>query len=260
MSLIDKVGTYLGFAPTHGVDTTKNGYPQLVLQCEASHYYDEEIGDYVEVDNQELRAFLVLYGKDGKPIRNCGQVKKVFGWDGLSFQALAEMNLSETHFLFRVEENTWEGNTSLQVSWIDVDTASPTRQISSLDTKELQNLDAKFGLAKVGKKTDTKKPSGKPKVPRGKREDKNTSVPAGPPSPTTKPASTVGKKTGSTTREAAWAYITDEIPEAALSEEGRTIAWSEAIEEIHGGPDDDTLTNEEWFQVQTKIVLDSIPY
>ncbi len=271
MSLIDRVGTFLGYAPIHGVDKSSGGFPQLVLQCEATHYYDEEVEDYVEVTDQELRAYLVLYGSKGKPIRNCEQVKKVFGWDGLSFQALAEMDLSETRFLFRVEENTYEGNTTLQVSWIDDDEASPTRQISSLDTKSLQGLDAKFGLAKVGKKTDKPKPTGKPKPPTTtKKKDTKKKVEektktetqtateanaSGPPAPVTKE-----EKTGSTTREDAWAYIEEQIPEAALSAEDRAIAWTEAIEKIHGGPDDDTLTPEEWFHVQTLIVGETIPF
>ncbi len=270
--LIDKVGTFLGYAPIHGVDTTKNGYPQLVLQCIATHYYDEDVEDYVEVTDQELRAYLVLYGKDGKPIRNCEQVKKVFDWDGLSFQALAEMDLKDIRFLFRVEENTYEGNTTLQVSWVDVDTASPTRQISSLDTKDLQKLDAKFGLAKVGKKTDKPKPTGKPKPPKTtttkkkdtkKAEEKKIETSpdvtnSGPPASV--PKATPEKKTGSTTREDAWAYIKDQVPEAALSEEELGIAWTKAVETIHHGPDDDTLTPGEWFLVQELIISEAIPY
>ncbi len=281
MSLIDKVGTFLGYAPSHGVDTTKNGYPQLILQCEASHYYDEDVEDYVEVADQELRAFLVLYGKEGKPLRNCEQVKKVFDWDGQSFQALAEKDISETRFLFRVEENTYGDNTTLQVSWIDVDTASPTRQISSLDTKDLQKLDAQFGLAKVGKKTDKKKPTGKPPIPgaskkkttKKKAEEKpvqtatgattsgqpGKDVPLGPIGPPA-PVKAEEKKTGSTTREDAWAYVSDQIPEAALSEEERGIAWTKAIETIHHGPDDDTLTPGEWFLVQELIISETIPF
>jgi hypothetical protein len=285
MSLIDRVGTFLGYAPIHGVDTTKNGYPQLVLQCEASHYYDEDVEDYVDVADQELRAFLVLYGKDGKPLRNCEQVQKVFGWDGLSFQTLAEMDLSNIRFLFRVEEHTWDNDTKLQISWIDVDTASPTRQISSLDTKDLQKLDAKFGLAKVGKKTDKPKPTGKPKPPKVSTKKKDTekktetktateavaettteTATSGPPAPAPVAtpeelaATTPEKKTGSTTREAAWNYIAESIPEKALSTEDRANVWNEAIERIHGGPDDDTLTGAEWFQVQKLIISEVIPF
>lgn len=278
MSLISQVGTFLGYAPIHGVDTTKNGYPQLVLQCEATHFYDEEVEDYIEVDGQELRAYLVLYGKEGKPIRNCEQVKKVFGWDGASFQALAEMNISETRFLFRVEENTYNENTTLQVSWIDDDEASPTRQISSLNTKDLQTLDTKFGLVKAGKKGATKpKPTGKPAPPKTstkkttakdktstKKTETKTATEATTPAPTTGPpipvTKTEEKKTGSTTREAAWEYIAESIPVAVLSDEDRAIAWTEAIEKIHGGPDDDTLTPEEWFAVQELVLSENLPF
>lgn len=264
--LIDRVGTYLGYASSHGVDTSSGGFPQLVLQCDATHYYDEDVEDYVEIEPQELRAWLVLYGKDLKPIRNCEQVKKVFEWNGLSFQALAEMEISETRFLFRVEENTYKGDGSMQVSWIDVDTASPTRQISSLDTKALQDLDAQFGLAKVGKKTDTKKPTSKPTPPKAstkKTSTKKTSKPETPKTskaPAPKAKEEKEEKTGSTTRDDAWKYISEQIPVAALSEDDRAVAWSRAIKKIHGGPDDDTLTGEEWFQVQELIISETIPF
>ncbi len=275
MRLIKRVGTYLGFAPSHGVNQSSGGFPQLVLQCEATHYYDEEIGEYVEItEDTELRAYLVLYGKEQKPLRNCEQVKKAFEWDGQSFQALAEMDISNTRFLFRVEENTYEGNTTLQVSWIDKDDADPTRQVSSLDTKDLQNLDAKFGLAKVGKKTDKPKPTGKPTVPGASKKKKKTTTEAaekktetktateatasGPPAPVK--TDVKEEDSGSTTRDDAWNYITEQIPEAALSVEDRAIAWSKAIETVHGGPDDDTLTGEEWYKVQQLIMNDVLPF
>lgn len=282
--LIDKVGTYLGYATSHGVGQSSGGYPQLELQCEATHFYDEEVGDYVEVTDQESRAFLVLYGKDQKPLRNCEQVKKVFGWEG-SFPKLATMDLSKTRFLFRVKENVWDGNTNYKVDCIDVDTASPTGQISSLDVKDLQALDIKYGITSVGKKGDKPKPTGKPTVPGASKKKKDTkkdvkkepetaaevakgltetateATGSGPPVSTLfAPAPVEEKKTGSTTREAAWEYIKDQVPEAALSEADRAIAWTKAIETIHKGPDDDTLTPEEWFFVQELIINEAIPY
>lgn len=271
--LINQVGTYLGYAPIHAVGISSGGLPQLELQCEATHYYDPEVEDYVEVEDLELRAYLVLYGKNHKPIRNCEQIKKVFGWDGASFQILNELDIKETRFLFRVKENVWEGNTNYKVDWIDVDTASPTGQISSLDTKELQNLDKKFGLMKAGKKGETKaKPKGAPAVPKAStkktdakgtsKKEKQTATEAvattGPPA--SAPAPKVETKTGKTTRDDAWNYIEEEIPEAALSVEDRAVAWTKAIEKIHGGPDDDTLSDEEWFLVQELILSENLPF
>ncbi len=269
--LIDQAGAYLGYATAHGVDESSGGFPQLVLQCEATHRYDEEVEDYVEIEPQELRAWFVLYGKDQKPLRNCEQARKVFDWDGMSFQTLAEMDISQTRFLFRVEENTYKADGSMQVSWIDVDTASPTRQISSLDTKDLQDLDAKFGLAKVGKKTETKKPAGKPKPPATAKTEEapkttgkaKTEKPVTPKASAPAPAPKEDKKeekTGSTTRDDAWNYISEQIPDAALSADDRAVAWTKAIEKVHGGPDDDTLTGEEWFQVQELIISENLPF
>ncbi len=269
MSLIDKAGVYLGFATSHGVDESSGGFPQLVIDCEATHIYDPEVEDYVEVDPQELRAWLVLYGKNQKPLFNCDDVKKVFSWGGMSFQTLAEMDLSKTRFMFRVSPNTYKDDGSMQIDGIDVDTASPVRSIASLDTEDLQNLDKKFGLAKVGKKTDKPKPTGKPTVPGASKkkttkeaDEKKTATEAtasGPPAPV-KANAKKEEDTGSTTRDDAWKYIEEQIPEAALSEENRAVAWNEAVEKIHGGPDDDTLTGEEWYKVQQLVLNDNIPF
>ncbi len=273
--LIDKTGTYLGYVTASGVDKSSGGFPQLIIDCETTHIYDPEVEDYVEVEAQELRAWLVLYGKNQKPIFNCEDVKKVFGWDGMSFQTLAEMDLTQTRFMFRVSLNTYKDDGSMQIDGIDVDTASPTRGISSLDVKDLQNLDSTFGLAKVAKKTDPKKkPTGKPTVPGATKKKttpkkdaklKNDPAPVPVPQATIEEKATEEKvvkeeKTGSTTRDDAWNYISEQIPERALSADDRAVAWTKAIETIHGGPDDDTLTGEEWFKVQQHIIAETIPF
>ncbi len=284
--LISEKGTYLGYATAHGVDKSSGGFPQLVIDCEATHMYDPEVEEYIEIDPAILRAWLVLYGKDQKPLFNCDAAKKVFGWDGLSFQTLAEMDISQIRFMFRVSENTYKDDGSMQIDGIDLDSAAPVRGISSLDTKDLQSLDATFGLAKVGKKTEPQKPAGKPKPPAvGKAsktekapkttkpktskapktsKPKNDCAPASaPPAPATEVYEAKvdeEEKTGSTTRDDAWNYIFEQIPERALSTDGKAVAWTEAIEKIHGGPDDDTLTGEEWFKVQTLIISETIPF
>jgi hypothetical protein len=265
--LITEKGVYLGYVLAHGVDESSGGFPQLVIDCECSHRYDEETEEYVEVEAQELRAWLILYGKNQKPSFNCDAVKKVFGWDGLSFQTLAEMDLTETRFMFRVSENDYKADGSMQVDGIDSEDASPTRDISSMDAKGLQGMDAKWGLAKVAKKTGPKaKPGGAPKAPTTKKKKKavkKTKKKAAPvPPPTEKATEEVASEeaTGSTTRDDAWNYICEQIPEAALSEEDRPNVWTEAINKIHGGPDDDTLTGEEWFRVQEHIVDTHLPF
>ena len=258
MSLITQVGTYLGYASSHAVNESSGGYPQLELQCEATHYYDEEVGDYVEVEDLELRAFLVLYGKNQKPIRNCEQVKKVFKWGG-SFPELATMDLKDTRFLFRVKENPWNGDINYKVDWIDIDTASPTGQISSLDIKDLQALDIRYGIVSAGKKTDSKpKPTGSPKPPKASTKKTKEPEKSGPPSPA--PATPPETKdeipiTGKTTRDGAWEAIADLVDPKTLSEEQLAIVWAKTIQDVHGGPDDDTLTENEWFKIQ-KIILD----
>jgi len=121
-NLIDRAGTFRGSILSHAVGATKNGFPQWTVQLFVAECYDEESGEWVdwsEVAENELTGFLVLYDGKGNQTLNHKQVEKVTGWDGMDFEVLDNMDLSELGIQFRVAENTYNDKTNLQVEWID---------------------------------------------------------------------------------------------------------------------------------------------
>lgn len=168
MSLIDQAATFRGRITDHGVSLTKNEYPQLVLQLQADEIYDDENKvwvDWVGYDEREITAYLVLFGGNKKETLNAQQVKKVTNWDGNSFQALNDMDLSEVGVQFRVEERTYDNKTSFQVNWVDEYDAEPGRTVRKLDPEELKKLDAQYAqlLKQSGKRAaPAKAPANQP--------------------------------------------------------------------------------------------------
>jgi hypothetical protein len=142
MNAIDRPGTFRGKPLEWGVSETKNGFPQFVVRFQATEFYDEEAGAYMpwaEYD-QEATAFLVLFTKKDEQwveLLNAAQVKKVFGWDGLTFESLANGKYEGLTVLFRVEPNTYNGQTTLKVTWIDTADSNPTKTLTKYDSSKL---------------------------------------------------------------------------------------------------------------------------
>lgn len=156
MSLIDRASTFRGRITDHGVSKSTNGYPQWVASLVALEIYDAEDQVWVDwsgYDVNEITAYLVLFGGKGETLA-VQQLKKITGWNGLAFSDLNSLDLSETKIQFRVEENTYEGKTRLQVAWVDEYDAEPGRTVRKLDPEDLKALDAQYAnlLKQSGKK------------------------------------------------------------------------------------------------------------
>lgn len=159
--LIDRASTFRGRVVDHGVSLSTNGFPQWVAQLIATEIYDEgdddnegKWVDWSEYDVNEITSYQVLFGGNKKETLAVPQIKKITGWKGNSFQVLNDLNLSEVGIQFRVEENTYQEKTSLQVAWIDEYDAVLGRRVTKLDPEDLKKLDAQYAqlLKQTGKK------------------------------------------------------------------------------------------------------------
>ncbi len=265
MSLIDREATFRGNIIDHAVSLTKNEFPQFVCKLAAKEIYDEEEKvwvDWSDVEENEITAYLVLYGGKGETL-NSTQVKKATGWDGLSFQGLNDADLSEVIVQFRTEDRTYEDKTTLQVTWFDEADAEPGRSVRKLDQSELKQLDAKFAQilkssgkkaapAKAGTKKEAAKPGKvtakgvKPTAPKGPVTKKAAPVASAPPAASAMPA-------GHCTKQEAWDTVV-EMQDKGVTDEALAKAYLAAVIEVSGSNDQDALTDEQWFQVK-EIVL-----
>jgi len=177
-SVIGYAGSYRGKVLDHAVNVSSGGHPQLVLTLSAVEQYDFETlawADWSQYD-QGITAYLILAGKDGKATKNCEQVMKLFGWDGMSFSGLDALDINEKDIQFRVADNVYEGKTNQKVVWIDEYDSKPSSglgTVEKLDSNKLKALDKQFaGTLKGltgGKIAVAKAPSTPPTPPAPKK-------------------------------------------------------------------------------------------
>lgn len=281
------------------MSSTRNGFPQFNVVLKATQRYvdsPEEMAafdltepgwiDWSQYDQSAIGHF-VLFNNE-KALLNYDQVQKALGWDGASLAALAAGDWAEKEVLFTMEENTYEGNTTIRPNWIDHVDASPTRGLQALDPTALKDLDSKFkGFMKSAPKAAPAKagatPPGKAAVtPPGKpavvgtaakptvpaAQTKVSQSPAAPttakppqktaPKPTVKP--TPQKETipfdaalaTETDQTAAWAAVTER--KGSLSDDTLATLWIDACEAIAPGMTEEAITPAQWAQVRDTVL------
>ncbi|MCX7429400.1 MAG: hypothetical protein NTW96_27720, partial [Planctomycetia bacterium] len=241
MQAIDRVGTFRGRVTEHAVNTTKNGFPQLVGRFLAEEMWDSDSKTWMPWSEyqQELVGYLTLFNADG-PLLNAGQCRAAFGWDGASLAELNDLDLSNLVIQFRIEEDDYKGTVTLRVNWIDQADANPDRGIKKLDAASLKDLDGKFGL---GKKVAPAKAPGKPAAPPKKAPPAKAADPT--PTPAATPAAppkAPGKKSApkaeapkveTMTKEEAWESVS-KLKRDDVSDDQMLAAWMGACCRIQG--------------------------
>ncbi|MCP4541687.1 MAG: hypothetical protein GY832_31530 [Chloroflexi bacterium] len=171
MSQIDRTGNFRGKIVDRGVGTSSGGFPQAILQLEADQMWDTENGVWIdwEYDVRETIAYLILFGKNGKPTASARQLMKALGWDGVAFIDIQENEKLKDEIQWQMGENTYEGNTTIRCQWIDAYDAVPGRKVNKLEKSDIAALQAKYagGLAKLsgGPKAKAAPPAEAPTAP-----------------------------------------------------------------------------------------------
>ena len=145
--LLDKEGYYFGIILDSGFGESSGGFPQESLMLQAQQVYDIDSEAWVPVDpagGTDITYYGVLFGGNDKETLNCKQLKKVTGWDGADFSVLSELVLTNKTIQFRAEFRKWEEKTSLQVTWIDPEGASPFRSVPKLDKEGVAALQSRY--------------------------------------------------------------------------------------------------------------------
>lgn len=281
MGPIDRIGTFRGTPVEWAVGKTKNEYPQFVVRLMATEKWIESAEEmeafkltepgwlsWAEYE-QSIVAYLVLFNNDG-PIFNYDQVQTALGWDGASFSGLSEMDHAGKTVLFRIEENTYQDQTRLQVAWIDEKDAPIERTLRALDPDKLRDMDSRYaGMLNTKKAAPASKPSA-PAAPKATSPtpppNERTHAPTISVIPPTGSGEATGGKapptTGPPADEAPAANLPpaetctmDEawiaIQHAAKDDDKAASVWVEAAEAA-GIEDQETATNGDWANVRAK--------
>jgi hypothetical protein len=275
MSQINRVGTFRGGIVDAGISLTTNGFPQYVVALHAEEYYDEDTKSWVSwqgVDENEITGYLVLFGsKSDNPTTTCKQLQKAIGWDGKSFTSLMNLDVSNIKVQFRIDESTYNEKTSLKVNWIDHYDAQPGRTVKKINEGEIKSLDAIYalGLRKLQGEQQPVKPILAPILPNvpAKLADEKPDLPSptkgrgrpkkdlgqtvqSPPTAPVKPVAPAvqAKPAKPFTKQDAWDFVVKNKPDYVTDEPLARI-WTETIQGIAPGGDEDNLTSELWEQV-----------
>lgn len=256
--LLNIAGAYRGSMTTSGVGVSKNQFPQFQCGLVAAEFYDEVAQEWVPVDPAgptEAMYYGVLFDKENKETLNSKQTKLVTGWDGQSFESLNDMDCNGVPVLFRLEERTYNDNTSLQVTWIDKYDASPTRSVKKLDANAAKELTAKYAAVLNATKTPAKAVSAKPAAapapapaPAAPVAPKKAASPKAP-----KPPKAAAPTAGCTQGE-AWdavcALRSDKVTTDQVTE-----VWLKTVEEVApGNSDAEKITPAQWASIRDKVV------
>lgn len=264
--MINQTGFYHGVITDAGLSQSTNGFPQEVLALKALEVYDPDTDAYLPADPEadEITAYLVLIDSKDRLTKTCQQLKKIIQWDGASLVALGEMNLADVPIAFRVEERTYNENTTLQVTWIDTVDASPTRTVQKLDAKDVQALQVRYASVLATTKTPAKPasaPANTPVAPVASVPIVSTvsvvpiaapKAPKAPRAPRTPKAPTtpVGKCTADEAYNTCYSLKRDDVTDDALNE-----AWLKVVAAVN--VDESKITDEQWFEIK-EILLKQI--
>ena len=275
--LLSKEGYYRGVILDGGFGESSGGFPQESLMLQAEQVYDIDSEEWIPVDPEEgteITWYGVLFGKSEKETLNCKQLKKVTGWDGADFGDLAEMPLAGMTIQFRAEFHTYEEKTSLQVSWIDPEGASPFRSVPKLDQEGVKAIQSRYASVLAATRAPVAPASAPAKAP-AKAEDKpkrtrrtkaeieaekaaetEASNEALPSPPSTKPAgrpqvpaAAVGKCTADEAWEACATSKRSDVTDDQLAQ-----AWTEATKKHSPDGDEAKATDETWFLIREDVL------
>jgi len=169
---VTMAGSFRGVAQDWGVSVTSGKEcPQFTMDVMLTEYFDEETQAWQDYTGQDehIPAYMVMVSGAGKVLKNMDQIMKVFAWDGIDFDALAEGDYSDVQFQIRIGENDPEfaDTNPYTVEWLDVYDATPGRGMKKLDKKDRKALTTKFA-AILKKNAGTAAAKSAPSNPKGK--------------------------------------------------------------------------------------------
>jgi len=264
--LLQNEGSYLCRIIDHGISLTKNKYPQWVARLEAVEVYNAENEVWVDIsdlEENEITTYQTLIGSKGETL-SVQNIMNATGWDGVSLVELGELDLSEVLIQARVEYDTYNGKTSLKVTWLDSKDAVPGMGVvKKLTGDDLKKVDAEFRRysSHKAKVTPTKAPPKAPPKSPSKMEKAEkiaaaqevAGIPA-PPTPPAPPAD--GLPVGKCTKREAWEAVYD-LRTSDITDEQLAKLWATAINEVTGKTDQKKVTETEWFAIR-EALLDKI--
>ena len=173
---VTRDGSFRGYAVDWGITlSSEKECPQWVLEIILTEYWNEDDQCWVDYTEMEegITCYLTMVSSANVVLKNCEQVMKVFSWDGMDWDVLAEGDYSDLKFQVRIKDNDPEyaEKNPYQVAWLDEYDATPGGGVQKLDKAGLKKLNTKLGgimKKKFGGVAAKSAPTTPPVNPKGK--------------------------------------------------------------------------------------------
>lgn len=149
MQACETEGRYAGFLTKMALGRTTGGCVQLMADCELRAEFDEEKNAWVPLQGapQEIFGRIILTKRSGEVNGyQYGVLKGALDWDGKNIEDLQTRDFSKVKVAVHVEEDTYQGNTSLKVAFISALDWTPG--VSKATGKELDDIKAAWAATK----------------------------------------------------------------------------------------------------------------
>lgn len=145
---IDRAGTFRGEIVSFGL-SQKEGSQSVAVYLKASiheHYNKlDEVWEDWRGYECEAEGWLYIIGRDGKILEAQAQsLVKYAGWDG-QLTTITDGNWEPDRVSMTVKENTYNGNTSYRIEWINDYDRTPKSSGGNVDSKTAAELQSRFG-------------------------------------------------------------------------------------------------------------------
>lgn len=222
------------------IPENESGAVNVIIPCKISR------GDHV---GHKPRAQVCLIKKDGSPMAaGINNMKRILGWDGVSFEFLVETDFSEVEFALNdCRHTTWDGETRLEVGFVNaIDDAGGLAMIKPAN---LKSLTAKFG-SKLRALASADGPAKKSAPPTAKKTN--------PPAPSAK--TTPAYSGPPSTQDKAWGECQKAYPNLNSDEQGKE--WFAQIKKLWPDCDIGEIQNQltplQWGQLANSF--DYVPH
>jgi hypothetical protein len=148
MSNISQSGSYRGVVIDRGLGKSSGGHLQLVLSLQATEKWNDEaeVWEPFQYEDSEAQAYLNLVTSKEKanPV-NPRQIMRAFGWDGVSFDPLNDMDSGlATQIQWRMGFETYNDREQCKVQSIGTYDGTPGRKVEKLTPAEVRDINTRY--------------------------------------------------------------------------------------------------------------------
>lgn len=262
MAKFEQTGVFKFTVKGSSFKYSKGGCPTVVLHLQ------HESGDGLFAYLYQFRKDAEVYNDDTK-LSGYEQVQDALGWDGTEYDSFGTKRYDGMEVMAEVSENEYDGKISCKVTDIwNVTGNAPVRGLDPIDPNAVKQANAKLAFKKavvqpVAAVAKRGRPSGNKNVQENPVSSDSSDVSESAVATAPKRTHKIVRKEDTTvvttptielSKTAAWIDVSDPDTNGNKTESQVEDAWNQALDEVLGEKDEDTLGGLGWLPVKEKTL------